>query len=297
MHRRFIIRQVSIKHGCKCKTASRSIFASMDYLKLTFSEVNESTQEILIAQLAALDFMGFEQKEHHLLAYIENENSLNKDYSELLEHHTCFKEVIPEVNWNAQWERDFEPIIIENQVAIRAHFHKPIDVVKHEIIVTPKMSFGTGHHATTQLMLEQMSQLDLKDKKVFDYGTGTGVLAIYAEMLGASNILANDIDPWSEENAKENVSRNKCSNIDVRLGGLESIPEQGFDCILANINLNVLRESMETLFNKLNKGGLGLILSGVLRDNREDIINIVESHSVDYQVFEKDKWLCLHVKY
>ena len=269
----------------------------MDYLKLTFSEVDQAVQEMIIAKLSEFDFIGFEQKEKHLLAFAEESTIADQDYKQSISDYNYSSEVIPEVNWNEKWERDFEPIIIEDQVAIRAHFHKPIAAVKHEIIVTPKMSFGTGHHATTQLMLEQMGRVSFKDKKVFDYGTGTGVLAIYAEMLGAERVLANDIDPWSEENAKENAQRNDCSKMDIRLGGLEVIEEEGFDCILANINLNVLKASMEGLFQKLVKGGQGLIISGVLIDNKIDILNSIELYSADYQVFEKDKWLCIHVKY
>ncbi len=269
----------------------------MDYLKLTFSEVAEQAQEVLIAQLSEFNFIGFEQKDTFLLAYAEEGTVQQADYKSLTETHSCTQETIPEVNWNEKWERDFEPIIIKDQVAIRAHFHEEITSVKHEIVVTPKMSFGTGHHATTQLMLEQMATLDLQDATVFDYGTGTGVLAIYAEMLGAKKIIANDIDPWSKENAIENAERNKCTKIDVRLGGIDIVPEESFDCILANINLNVLRASMEQLIAKLNKGAKNLILSGVLQENREDIINLVIMYNIDYQVFAKDKWLCIHLKH
>lgn len=269
----------------------------MDYLKLTISDVDEQTQEVLIAKLSELAFMGFEQKEQHLLAYAANEKVRAADFEQILGNHKVISEVLPDVNWNEKWERDFEPIIIENKVAIRAHFHEPIDSTEHEIIVTPKMSFGTGHHATTQLMMEQMSNLDLSTKRVFDYGTGTGVLSIYAEKLGAAQIIANDIDPWSKENAEENAQRNDCQKIDVRLGGLDVAAESGFDCILANINLNVLRESMDLLFKKLKKGSQGLVLSGVLQQNETDIINIVNSYSADYQVFKKDKWLCISVKF
>lgn len=269
----------------------------MDYLKITIANVSQNMQEVLIAKLSNFDFIGFEQKETHLLAYAENELVEEIDYSNAIGAHEFNAEIIPEVNWNEKWERDFEPIIIENQVAIRAHFHNSIATVKHEIIVTPKMSFGTGHHATTQLMLEQMNELKLKGKRVFDYGTGTGVLSIYAEMLGSQKIIANDIDPWSEENAKENALRNNCTKIDIRLGGIEVISEGSFDCILANINLNVLRDSMDDLFSKLKKGGNGLLLSGVLQKNRQDIIDIVMPYSTDYQVYEKDKWLCVLVNY
>lgn len=265
----------------------------MDYLKITFSGVETSQQEVLIAQLAQYDIIGFEQKENHLLAYAENKKIDQTELESLLKDFTYSSEIIPEVNWNEQWERDFEPIILEDKVAIRAHFHDSIPNVKHEIIVTPKMSFGTGHHATTQLMLEQMSGMDFLDKRVFDYGTGTGVLSIYAEQLGGTEIIANDIDPWSKENAIENVGRNSCKNISVRLGGIDVVPESDFDIILANINLGVLRTSMEDLFKKLKQSAGTLIVSGVLDQNKEYIIKIIKVYTNNYKVFIKDKWLCI----
>ena len=267
----------------------------MQYLKLTFSDVSQEQQEIIIARLDEQGFIGFEQKESHLLAFANEIKIDNNAFRQSIDGFSFSEEVIPEVNWNALWEREFAPIILENQVAIRAHFHKPIPNVNHEIVITPKMSFGTGHHATTQLMLERMSTVDFTEKKVFDYGTGTGVLAIYAEMLGAKRIVANDIDPWSQENSIENVERNQCKNIEVLLGGIEVITEVGFDCILANINLNVLRESMAQLFEKMNKEKADLLISGIMTKDQEDISKIIEVYSADYQVFEKGGWLCLHI--
>ncbi len=268
----------------------------MNYLKVTVSDLDAAQQEILIAQLSELNFIGFEQKEQHLLAYANEQEADLEGLALTLADNNAHSEIIPEVNWNEQWERDFEPIIIEDQVAIRAHFHKAISAVKHEIIITPKMSFGTGHHATTQLMLTQMSTLNFSDKKVFDYGTGTGVLSVYAEQLGAQKIIANDIDPWSEENAKENVDRNGCNNIEVRLGGIDVVTEDNFDCILANINLNVLKSSMELLVKKVKNGQNGLLLSGILEENEDDITSIINTYTTEYQLFKIGKWLCIHVK-
>lgn len=265
----------------------------MDYLKITFSAVDTNQQEVLIALLSGYEVIGFEQKENFLLAYTDTQKLNLEELDDILNDYSFSSEIIPEVNWNEKWERDFDPIILEDKVAIRAHFHNPIPSVKNEIIVTPKMSFGTGHHATTQLMLAQMSKLHFANKRVFDYGTGTGVLSIYAEQLGANSIIANDIDPWSEENAKENVNRNSCKCIDVRLGGLEVVSEQDFDIILANINLGVLRSSMQDLFNKMKQSAATIIVSGVLEQNREDIIEIIKVYTNNYEVFTKDKWLCI----
>jgi ribosomal protein L11 methyltransferase len=267
----------------------------MQYLKLTFSDVSQEQQEIIIAQLNNQGFLGFEQKESHLLAFADQKEIDANTFRESVVGFSFSEELIPEVNWNEKWERDFEPIILENQVAIRAHFHEAITSVKHEIVITPKMSFGTGHHATTQLMLERMSEIDFNAKKVFDFGTGTGVLAVYAEILGAQKIIANDIDPWSQENSIENVGRNHCKNIEVRIGGIEVVVEEEFDCILANINLNVLRESMTILFQKLRKKNSHLLISGIMKKDKENIIKIIEVYSTDYHVFEKNAWLCLHI--
>lgn len=269
----------------------------MNFIKWSFAEVDNDVQELLIAQLAEFPFLGFEQKENYLLAYA-NEHEINsEEVKHLVENYKTTIEIIPDVNWNEKWEREFEPIIMDREVAIRAHFHEPILTVKHEIVITPKMSFGTGHHATTQGMLAQMGFMEWSGRKVFDYGTGTGVLAIYAEKLGAASVIANDIDPWSEENAKENVERNACKNIDVRLGGLEVIPEIDFDCILANINLNVLRESMPILFQKLKKNRNGMILSGILVENEDDIKDIINSFSVDYEIVNRNNWLTVKIHY
>lgn len=265
----------------------------MEYIKITFTEVDNEAQEKLIGLLSGYNFEGFEQLDNQLFAYIENDLFDDDDVRAILREYAHEKERLPKINWNQKWETNFEPIVVKNKVSIRADFHEPLDETPHEIIITPKMSFGTGHHATTQLMLEQMSKIDFKNKRVFDYGTGTGVLSIYAEQLGAAEIIANDIDPWSEENAKENTQRNVCKKIDVRLGGIEVVPENKFDVILANINLGVLRLSMKDLFEKLNKGAGMLVISGVLDQNKEDILKIINMYTDIYEVFTKDKWLCI----
>ena len=268
----------------------------MNFIKITFPESDVEEQEKLIAMLSNFNFEGFEQTDIELLAYIENDLFNQDDVQALLYDYAYEKEQLPNINWNEKWESDFEPIIIENEVAIRADFHEEIGETKHEIIITPKMSFGTGHHATTQLMLEQMSGINFTNKKVWDYGTGTGVLAIYAEKLGAKEIIANDIDPWSEENARENIARNNCLAVNVRLGGLEVVPEDGFDIILANINLSVLRDDVPILLKKLKKSGGTLVISGVLEEKKQDIIEIIKSYKADYKVFIKDKWLSIVAK-
>ena len=150
--------------------------------------------------------------------------------------------VIKQENWNAKWESDFQPITIGNKCGIRADFHEPLEV-DYEIIITPKMSFGTGHHATTYGMIEAMIRLDFQEKKVLDMGCGTAVLAILAHQLGSNKVVAIDIEEWAYNNALENISMNGSSNILVHKGGKEKI-EGEFDIILANINRNILIQDM-----------------------------------------------------
>src|SRR5579875_1868909 len=153
-------------------------------------EANEEQQEILVSQLSEFEAVGFEQTENFLIAYFNEISFKSYDVIELLKGYSFHVTTIEEKNWNEVWESNFQPVIVNNFCAIRAEFHEPIKNVEHEIIITPKMSFGTGHHATTYMMIEQMQQIDFKDKTVFDFGTGTGILAILAEKLGAKKITA-----------------------------------------------------------------------------------------------------------
>jgi len=163
-------------------------------------------------------------------------------------------------------------VIVNDYVAIRADFHKPITNTKFEIVITPKMSFGTGHHATTYMMIELMKGIDLKGKSVLDFGTGTGILAILAAKSEAKNILAIDNDEWSIANAKENFVKNNCTKINLRRAS-DTASEMKFDVILANINKNVILENLVLLREQLNKGGQ-ILLSGLLEDDKEEILSI-----------------------
>jgi len=182
-------------------------------------------------------------------------------------------------------------VVVENFCAVRAHFHEPITNVEHEIIITPKMSFGTGHHATTYMMMQQMQHIDFKNKAVFDFGTGTGILAILAEKRGAENIAAIDMDDWSIENAKENFQRNHCSRISVSLSSI--LPEDKFDVILANINRNVLLNYMEGLVKKAKPGGV-VLMSGLLAADEDEITNAAEKQGLQFKKKEeKNGWISL----
>src|SRR6476661_5603092 len=233
-----------------------------NYIEIKIENISSAQSEILIAQLSEIGFEGFEEGESFLSAYIDQEALNEIELKNLVSSHdlTYSKNLIEQKNWNEEWEKNFEPVIIDDFVTIRAEFHKPIKNVEHEIIITPKMSFGTGHHATTYMMIQQMRNIDFKNKSVFDFGTGTGVLAIIAEKLGAAKIIAIDNDEWSISNANENIERNNCKNIQLLLSDSPLVSNR-FDVILANINKNVILQYLEVLSNLLIENGQ-LLVSG-----------------------------------
>jgi len=246
----------------------------MDYIKITFDDLQPEQREILIAQLADAGYEGFEEKDTSLDAFIKNKNfdkSILKEIS--FKYQASYtSEKIAETNWNHVWESNFEPVIVNDYVAIRADFHKPITNTKFEIVITPKMSFGTGHHATTYMMIELMKDLDLNGRSVLDFGSGTGILAILAEKEGAKNIDAIDNDDWSIANAGENFEKNNCTKINLRKAS-NSASEIKFDVILANINKNVIIENLALLSEQLNNGGQ-VLLSGLLKEDKDEILSI-----------------------
>lgn len=239
----------------------------------TIIEVGESElREMLIARLSELGYEGFEENEQSLIAYISEESYSTDAETLILEYNLTYKnQLIPRQNWNAVWEENFQPVIVEGFCTVRADFHEIGTKTPYEIVITPKMSFGTGHHATTQLMMMQMRDLPFKKARVLDFGTGTGILAILAEMLGASDVLAIDNDEWSFENAVENTLKNHCANVTVKQGSLEIVEDGPFDIILANINRHILLQYMERLFQLLNGGG-HLLMSGLLVEDRDIIM-------------------------
>lgn len=265
-----------------------------DYLKVEFENITTEQSDILIAQLSEIGYEGFEEQENKLKAFIasnEFDETLLKDISTPLQL-VFSKTIIGETNWNQVWESNFDPVIVDDFVAVRAHFHEPIKEVEWEIIITPKMSFGTGHHATTYMMMQQMREIDFKDKTVFDFGTGTGVLAILAEKLGAKNIAAIDNDSWSIENAAENIERNDCTAIDLKLADTAAMDGK-FDIILANINKNVILENLEVLTKQLSPAGY-IVLSGLLIEDEEDILTKSKETGLKFlKRNTRDNWLLL----
>lgn len=252
-------------------------------------------QEVLIALLGEMGYEGFEQEEENLQAFIPESAFDETALRELLGAHGLQYALtrIEERNWNEEWEKNFQPVIVEGFCAIRAHFHPPMPEVEHELIITPKMSFGTGHHATTYMMLQAMRELDLRGKRVLDFGTGTGVLAILAERLGAGEVVAIDNDDWSIENARENVAENGCTRIRVLQKDHVADVNGPFDVILANINKHVIVAQLGALAQHLTEGGV-ILLSGLLQDDAEDIDNEARKNNLSVSGrMTKGSWICL----
>lgn len=267
-------------------------------IQISIAVEDEQIREQLIAQLSLEDFDGFEETDSELIAFI-NSNNYNSTILEsiLLPYNLFYKKtVIEDQNWNALWESNFSPVIVNNFCAIRAGFHKAIVYVQHEIIITPKMSFGTGHHATTYMMISEMSKLNFKDKKIADFGTGTGVLSILAEKLGSSYVWAIDNDDWSIANATENIENNGCKSIVIEKKDCFNTTQQ-FDIILANINKNVILTNTENLFSGCKYSSL-LLLSGLLKEDENDIVSAFISKGFKHMAtVEKNNWICLLLKY
>lgn len=241
------------------------------YIHLKFTQLSREQQEILIALLSEQGFEGFEEGAQQLSAFIPEAQWDESAVAALTGAYgiTYTTESIAQKNWNEAWEKNFEPVIVGNFCAVRAHFHQPIPGVQQEIIITPKMSFGTGHHATTYMMIEYMEQLDFTGMSVLDFGTGTGILAILAEKKGATEIVAIDNDDWSVENAAENIDVNHA--IHILLQKADNLEKLGlFNIILANINKHILLAHAASLKQHLTPGGV-IIMSGLLAGDRADI--------------------------
>ncbi len=250
----------------------------MNYSKITIPFSNPEHADIISAWLSDHDYMGVEEQESIIITYSKAELDQHEALIELLHHFSIQANFssIEEQNWNALWESNFEPVVIPGKIIVRAFFHEEQPGFDHEIKITPKMSFGTGHHATTKMMMLAMLENQFKDKSVLDFGTGTGILAILAEQLGAIKIDAIDNDQWSVDNALENIASNNSRNIQVMLGeNVESVKPA--DIILANINKHILIEHVESLSYKLNSDGL-LIISGLLKIDYEDIVHYYAPH-------------------
>ncbi|MGC4128384.1 MAG: 50S ribosomal protein L11 methyltransferase [Bergeyella sp.] len=269
-----------------------------NYLEFSFKIFPlEPWNEILMAELIEAGFDSFTEEYDGILGYVQEElfdEETLKNIPLMSNPEvsiTYTKEKMPNINWNEEWEKNFSPINVADKVLIRAEFHEPNPEL-HEIIIQPKMSFGTGHHPTTHLMIQQMLEMDFKGKNVLDMGCGTSVLAIYAKQKGAERVVAIDIDEWSVENSGENAERNKVE-LEISQGTAENLGNENFDIILANINRNILISDIPMYVKVLNKGGQ-LLLSGLCFFDVEDILEVCsENHLTLKNKQQREEWMSL----
>ncbi len=260
-----------------------------------------SQSEILIALLSENNFEGFQEEENFLTAYISSDENIS---AELIQQIESFgikfpsPEIIPDKNWNEEWESKITPIEINDLVLIRTEFHNVEKNFPYEIIIQPKMSFGTGHHATTHMMIELMleNKNDFKDATVFDFGAGTGILSIMAEQLGAKEILSIDNEDWAFENMIENYARNKSVKCIPVLSDKPPASENKFDIILANINRNVILEFLPALKQTLKPLG-NIFCSGFLPEDEIVIMQAAEKLNLKFSNRKfRENWMALVFK-
>ena len=256
--------------------------------------------EILIAQLSQLGFDSFQEHENGISAYVDSKILSEIDINEIQILNTKEFKISFEINsvekqnWNIKWESNFEPIYVDNICCVRAPFHPKSDY-KYDLIIEPKMSFGTGHHETTSMMISFILANEFTNSSVCDIGSGTGVLAILAEQRGANRIDAIDIDNWCYLNSLENIDRNNSKNINVFEGEVEKIMNLRYDIIFANINLNVLLKDISTYAKMLNKGGV-IYLSGFYEKDINSIELVAKNSNLTLiEVKKKNNWVALQL--
>ncbi|NEW79607.1 MAG: 50S ribosomal protein L11 methyltransferase [Gelidibacter sp.] len=269
------------------------------YISYTFKvSPKEPATEILIAQLGEVGFESFVENEEGVEAFIQK-NDWNAHVLEDIyvlnsgEFQISYEmKEIEQTNWNIEWEKNFNPIQVDDLVSIRAPFHENPNL-KYDIVIEPKMSFGTGHHETTHMMVQHLLDLDVTGKKVLDMGCGTGILAIFAEMKGAKPIDAIDIDNWCYQNSLENVERNNCKHIAVYEGDASLLKNKKYEVIIANINRNILLNDMQVYVSCLNENGV-ILLSGFYKEDIPVIDAEVSKYGLklDKQI-ERNNWVAL----
>ena len=257
--------------------------------------------EIIIAKLNLIDYETFYENENGVKCYIKSQNFNKEKLLEVLDEVSTkvsleyyFNE-IPQKNWNEEWEKNFDPIEINSKCYVRSKFHQSNDAYDNEIIITPKMSFGTGHHETTFLMLNEMYNLNFKEKLILDVGCGTGILSILSSQKGAKKVVGIDTDEWAYQNSLENSDLNGIDNINFFRGDLNIVLDSKFNIILANINTNVILDEISKYYDLLLKNG-DLLISGFLK---EDLAKISKAaNEVGFKLINKknkDKWFMMHL--
>lgn len=259
--------------------------------------------ELLMAEIADAGFETFMETDKGFEAYVELENYDKEQLQEIQEKYSAqtpvifYQDRIEKQNWNEEWEKNYQPILVDDKCLIRADFHQPDKKYPYEIIITPKMSFGTGHHQTTYLMVKNQMDMDHNGKRVMDAGCGTVILSIMAAKLGASTIEAFDIDDWSVVNGLENISVNRCSNINLQQGKIDSFTFEGtFDIILANINKNVLLDEMGAYRNYMKPDSM-LLLSGFYEKDIPDLLEAGKNFGLnEIRRDSRETWAALLLK-
>jgi ribosomal protein L11 methyltransferase len=274
-----------------------------DYTEITI-HCSEETSEILIAELYNQGYEGFWETENGFKAYIIKNKFEPQSLNSIISRHiqngepvTFTLENIPAQNWNEEWEKNFEPVIIADKFLIKAPFHFVDDIGLTSFTISPKMAFGTGHHSTTQLMIEMMLSTDLTDKKLLDFGTGTGILSIIAEYSGAKEIIAIDNSNEAIDCAIENIQINNCKKIKVSFAEIDQLNFETFDIIIANINRNILTENVLFLSKMLKKGDK-LLISGFYENDIQYISSIFEKENLCFKSSKsKNSWVaCQYIK-
>lgn len=271
----------------------------MDYIEVSFAfeEVKTEQREIIVALLGYIEFESFTDTKNGIQAYIPeslfNVELMNETLSSLDLKFTYESKLIKDQNWNAEWEKSFDPIYIEDRCQIRAPFHEIKENLEYDLIIEPKMSFGTGHHETTTLMVKTMLNIDFTNKNVLDMGCGTGVLAILASKKKSMHVTAIDIDNWAYENTLENIARNNTENIIVKQGDASLIMDENFDIILANINRNILLSDMSIYVGCLRHKGY-LVLSGFYTQDLPVILEKAQQIGLKYEShIENNNWVAV----
>ena len=274
----------------------------MKYIEVSFSisPSSETANDILSAHLAEIGFESFVEHNEGIFAYVPYDEFSVDKVNSLIDYFILdvsivysFKE-IEDKNWNEEWENNFfKPIVFEDKCVVHSSFHKPEGEFEYDILIDPKMAFGTGHHKTTGLILKEMLNMEFKNKTVLDMGCGTAVLAILASMMGSGDVVAIDIDEWAYNNAIENVSLNNINNIKVEMGGAELLGNQSFDIIIANINRNILLRDVPHYAKVLNPNGI-LMLSGFYEEDIPALQEVCDNHKIGLKKSARqDKWAAM----
>ena len=269
------------------------------YLKITIP-CNPELHEILIAELSQLDFDSLQEMDEKLDAYIPEDLYDEKSLFSVMEKYGISREVavekLEDINWNQEWEKNFDPVFVDDKVQIRASFHEAEPEYKFDVLINPKMAFGTGHHETTQLIVSEQLCIDHENKSILDVGTGTGILAIMASKLGAKSVTATDVDDWCIDNSRDNLELNQVKNYKILQGSIDKLTLSGpCDIIYANINKNVLMS--EIPFYSLLLSGHGiLVLSGFYTEDVDDLKEIAIQHGLNLKHTKTlNNWTMMHL--